>query len=77
MTMAATRLVSRIVRSVSIPCLLLGLLASLAGVLIGLLFLTQLARLPGWNDALKIVQAGFWVYLVGAIATMIPTRLEL
>ena len=51
--------------------------AGAIGILIGLLFLMQMSRLPGWSDTFKIVQAGFWLFFVGAIATAIPARLEL
>ena len=47
------------------------------GVLIAFLFLLQFSRAPGWTDTLKIIQAGFWVFLVGAVLAAIPTKFRL
>jgi hypothetical protein len=47
------------------------------GVLIAFLFLLQFSRAPGWGDALKIIQAGFWVFLVGAVISALPIKFKL
>jgi len=47
------------------------------GILIAFLFLLQFSRAPGWGDTLKIIQAGFWVFLVGAVISALPVKFKL
>jgi hypothetical protein len=53
------------------------ILAGLLAVVIGGLFLIQFVRAPGWSDTLKILQAGFWVFLVSGVVAAVPYRLDL
>jgi len=50
--------------------------AGSVAALVGILFLLQLSRLPGWGDALKILEVGFWVFLVGAVLAAIPYKMK-
>jgi len=47
------------------------------GVLVGLAFLYQFSRAPGWSDTFKILEVGFWVFLVGAILAAIPYKMKI
>jgi len=51
--------------------------AGSVAALVGILFLLQLSRLPGWGDALKILEVGFWVFLVGAVLAAIPFKMKI
>ncbi len=52
------------------------IVAGAVAVLIGVLFLFEFSRAPGWGDTFKILEVGFWVYLVGGVVAAIPFEMK-
>ncbi|MCJ7725169.1 MAG: hypothetical protein MUP76_02105, partial [Acidimicrobiia bacterium] len=45
-------------------------------LLVGLAFLYQFSRAPGWGDTFTILEIGFWVFLVGSVLAAIPYKMK-
>jgi hypothetical protein len=56
---------------------LAAMAVSAVAVLVGILFLVQFSRAPGWSDAFKILEVGFWVYLAGGVLAAVPYKMKL